>query len=145
MVTFTQPDAESYEGDAAETWKPKAGSPQNILGTVLERKTVSREDGTDVELLKLETKDGQQWTVWVSPKMLRDCVRRDDPQPGDTWGIEYQGSKPVGPGRNMDLYASGIKRADGTTPAPAAAPAVQPNVTSGPKDAPAFIDGDDPF
>lgn len=141
MVTFTQPDAESYESDAAETWKPKAGSPQNILGTVLERKTVSREDGTDVELLKLETKDGQQWTVWVSPKMLRDCVRRDDPQPGDTWGIEYQGSKPVGPGRNMDLYGSFIKPSAKTAKTTKA----QPDMSSGPKDAAAYVEDGDPF
>lgn len=136
MVTFSQPDADTYENDA-ESWKPKHDSPQQIVGTILERKTVTRDDGTEVEILKVETKDDQRWLVWVSPKMLRDCVRRDDPQPGDTWGIEYQGSKPVGPGRNMDLYGSFIKPGK-------AAKKSTPDVTSGPKDS-NFVDEDDPF
>lgn len=136
MVTFTQPDAQEYENDA-ENWKPKHDSPQSIVGTVLERKTVNREDGTEVEIVKLETKDEQRWLIWASPKMLRDALREDDPQPGDTWGVEYQGSKPVGPGRNMDLYGTFYKAAK-------TAKKATPNVTDGPKDS-GYVDEDDPF
>lgn len=118
MVEFTQPPAANYEDDDSQPWKPKKDSPQSVIGTVLERKSVSREDGTDVEFVKIEAKDGQAWLVWCSPTQLKACLATDDPQPGDTWGVEYQGSKSIGQGRSLDLYGSYHKAAKVAAKAP---------------------------
>jgi hypothetical protein len=133
MDTFTQPDLVEFDNSDEQVWKPKAGSPTSLKGTVTERKTVTRQDGTDVELVKLNVA-GQTWVVWASPAMLRQCVERDNPQPGDIWGVELQGSKPIGQGRSMDLYGAFHKAAG-----------AQPSIASGPKDAPPVQDDDAPF
>jgi len=137
MVTFTQPDNDTYENDDAEPWKPKQGSPQQIVGKVLERKLVNREDGTEVEFLKVEEKQGgKTWLVWISPTMLRKCIARDNPQPGDTWGVEYQGSKPIGQGRSVDLYGTYHK---------AASRSATPDMSNGPADSHVIPADDEPF
>lgn len=106
MVTFKPAPETEYDNSDTETWQPKKDSPEQILGTVTERKEVTRKDGTTAEFIKLDGNDNQTWLVWVSPTKLRECVVRDDPQPGDTWGVEYQGSKSIGQGRFLDLYGS---------------------------------------
>ena len=126
MVTFTQPP-EEFDGGDSQTWKPKVDGPTQVLGTVTDRKEVTREDGSTVEIINLKDDRDQLWTVWVSPTQLRKCVRKDNPQPGDTWGCQYEGSKSLGQGRSVDLYASYHTARGG-----AAAPQI--DISSGPAD-----------
>lgn len=144
MVTFTPAPENEYDNDDTETWRPKKDSPESIVGTVTERKEVTREDGSSVEFIKLDGKDGQAWLVWISPTMLRKCVDRDDPQPGDTWGAQYQGSKSIGQGRSVDLYGTYHKQASTKAAKPVAKAPKGYSVASG-ADAAFEPNDDEPF
>lgn len=139
MGTFTPPPSSDFGDENEQTWKAEKPG-DHIEGVVTERKLVTRQDGTEVELLKVD--DGTTiWVVWCSSIRLRDGLVVHDPQPGDKVGIEFQGKKPVGKGQ-MNEYGWYCDKV-ATKPARAkAAPAR--NIASG-ADGPLEADPGDPF
>lgn len=103
MGNFAQPPALNPETDEEQVWAPKDGSPTEIEGVVVERKTVTKRDGAEAELLRIETTAGT-WTVWCTATMLRDCLEHFEPKAGDQVGIKYAGRKALKSGRTMDVY-----------------------------------------
>jgi hypothetical protein len=141
MSRFAPPPSTDFDNADEETWKA-VNVGDHIEGIVTDRKLVTRQDGTDVELLKVD--DGTTtWVVWCSSIRLRDGLEAHDPQPGDKVGIQYEGKKPVGKG-HMNEYGWYCDKATPATPAKAAKAVKPRNVASG-ADGPLEADDGDPF
>jgi hypothetical protein len=142
MSRFTPPPSSDFDNENEQIWKA-VNVGDHIEGIVTERKLVTRQDGTDVELLKVDDGD-VTWVVWCSSIRLRDGLEAHDPQPGDKVGIQFDGKKAVGKG-HMNEYGWYCDK-NGTKPtAVKVAKAVKPrNVASG-ADGPLEADDGDPF
>lgn len=126
----------------SEAWKPEDGSPQSIVGELIERATMPGDKYGPYPFLSI-LPDGSNtaWAVHAFGTVLQGEIAKQDPQVGDKVGLKFLG---VPAGKEYKLYklvvipGEGVPRA---STAPVGLPTAPP-VTDVP---PVDPFGDEPF